>query len=162
MRASSHSRSTSIRPEPSKGIGNSTFKRNRPAVSVRESSRRKRNRSLALLARSGPSWLKDGAQATWTNRFYAPDPFICAYGRIACLPCLSAFEAAWVHIFPTAEERSEQCDLIFRGGMTMNGILRFHGSCLPAQVLDHNDYRGRSERVDSVPIAHKSSPGDQA
>jgi len=45
--------STSMRPQPSKGIGRPTFKRNFPAVSVRVSSRRYRNASLALRARGG-------------------------------------------------------------------------------------------------------------
>ncbi len=37
---------------------------------------------------------------------YAFDPLIRAGRRVARLACLSAFKAAWIHIFTTAEERA--------------------------------------------------------
>src|SRR5438874_1045324 len=63
----SQSRSTSMRPQPSKGIGNSAFKRNLPAVSASVSNRRKRNASVALRARAGLSASDGGTTAAWTN-----------------------------------------------------------------------------------------------
>ena len=57
---------------------------------------------------------------------YAFDPFIRADRRVARLTRPPTFKAARINIFTTAEKRSEQCDLVFWGGMTMNAIGRFH------------------------------------
>ena len=57
---------------------------------------------------------------------YPLNPFICACGSIAGFPGLAALKAAWINIVATAEERSEQRDLVFRGRMAMDVHLRFH------------------------------------
>src|SRR5882762_840867 len=66
--ASAHRKSTSIRPRLSKQIGNSMLRPNRPFVPGNVSSRRNRNASLALLARSLPSAAYE-ERAAWTKRF---------------------------------------------------------------------------------------------
>jgi hypothetical protein len=48
------------------------------------------------------------------------NPFIGACGSITGFPSLPALKAAWINIIATAEERSVQRDLVFRGRMTMN------------------------------------------
>ena len=51
---SGENRSTSMHPRPSKGMGSSAFNWNKPAVCGSVSSRRYRNASVALRARSAP------------------------------------------------------------------------------------------------------------